>query len=98
MPGVIAADKRIVGDGEVARTGIAGVDADADVFKAAMFYGQAAGTGDKLHSRLDRDIYIANRNSIEVVVVAALQVEQGEVAQAVKDHFAIAGRFDYDGF
>src|ERR1700729_4322263 len=98
MPGVIAADKRIVGDGEVARAVIAGVDADADVFKAAMFYGKAAGAGNKLHARLDCDIGIAKGNPLEVVVVGSLQVEQSEVAKTVKDHFAIAGGFDHDRF
>ena len=92
------AEKDVVGNIEVARSGVLGPDAEADVLEAAVPDGEADGAVHLLESREDGDVGVAEGKSVEDVMGGSRDVEQAVVARAVEDDFAVTGGFDGDGF
>src|SRR4051794_32431602 len=95
---VVTAVEIIVRNIVVARSGKIGENSQADVFKPAVFYSQTLRSGDELRAGPDRDVGIPERDTLKVVIIGGLGVEQIEIAVTVEDHFAIARTPDYDRF
>src|SRR5215467_7819761 len=95
---IVAANEIVVGDVEVARAGIVREDADIDVFKPAVLHRKPLGAHDELRAGPDADIRIPDGNSLKVVVIGALDVEQVKVAVAIKYYLSVTRRLDHDRF
>ena len=94
---ILAAKEQIVGDEEVARIGVFGPDACADVFEAAIAHREADRAHHFLIAGKDSNFGVAERETFEDVVMRRHDVEQLVVARAVKDRFSVARAFDGDG-
>ncbi len=93
-----AAQKDVVGDIEVARSGVFGPDTEANVFEATILDGEANRTGYRFESGEEGDIGVAESESVEDVVGGGADVEQAVVARTIEDDLPVAGGFDGDGF
>ena len=69
---------------------------DADLVERRVLDGETHGAGDALLAGLDGHVGVAERDSFEVRVIRAHDVEQHVVAVAVEDDFAVAGGLDRD--
>ena len=82
---------------KVARIGVLGPDADADVFETAVAHRE----GDRAHHFFlageESNLGIAERQAFEDVVLRRHDIEQLVIARAVEDRLAVARAFDRDG-
>ena len=62
----------------------------------ASLHRQALRTRNELSSRPDPDHRVPDRDSLEVVVVGDLGIEEVEVAIAVENYLSVPGAFDYN--
>lgn len=90
---VMSADKHIVSDIKILRSGIIGMNAYTDIFKTAFLNGESAGAGYVLFTCLNSNICVAKGYALKVVVISSFEVKKGVTAIAVEDDFTIACGF-----
>ena len=93
---VVPAVEPVVGDVEVARPGVVREDADPDVLETGALHREPLRPRDGLLAGPDGEVGVAERDALEVGVVGRHDVEEGEVAVAVEDDFAVTRRLDGD--
>ena len=94
---VVAAQDDVVGDVEILRAAYCGVTADAHVLDAAVPHREAFAARHVLQPGEESDVGVADRESLENVVVGGHDVEEPVAAVPVENDLAIARRPDDDG-
>ena len=91
-----APDEDVVGDVEVARSGIFGPDTEPDILEAAVLDRQSDRPQYVLEAGEDGDVGVAKRKPVEDVVSGCADVEEAVVARAIEDDLTVAGGLDRD--
>jgi hypothetical protein len=90
---IVAAEKEIVGDIEVARSGVFGPNAKPDVFEAAILDGESGGSENLFFSCKYGDVSVAESEAVEDVVRRGHDLKQDVIACAVENNVTVAGGF-----